>query len=361
MLKKMFLLLRNIIGNLRSDISGYQLTHIVEASDWAIKNVGLSITSSLNRQMLLRARVSISAIGLRNQLIHFDSVNTFIRKNSLLKPHRSNQIILTWFHVEPRDPKLSLIRNAQRNIRSIHTSCEFTKQTLIDAGIDPNKIVVIPLGVDVSLFTPATKEQRQVARERLGIAPDRLVIGSFQKDGVGWSEGLEPKLIKGPDILVETVARLKSSNPLILLTGPARGYVKKRLDELGVDYLHNYLQDSRELPTMYHALDLYLITSRVEGGPLSLLESWASGVPVVSTRVGMVPDIARDNETALLADVEDVNTLAYNVERLHGDPILAKQLTTQALGEVASYSWDNIARRYQKKLYQPLYGYLSTR
>lgn len=354
MLKKATALAQDILTNLWSNISDYQLTHIVETSDWAIKNVGTSVTSSLNRQTLLRTRVSTSVIGLRNQLVHFGSINTFIRKDSNLNPHRSNKIILTWFHVEPRDPRLALIRNAQQNIRSIHTSCEFTKRILIDAEIDPDTIVVIPLGVDTSSFTPATKEQKQAVRKRLGIAPDRMVIGSFQKDGVGWGEGLEPKLIKGPDVLVSTIAQLKPYNPLVLLTGPARGFVKKRLDELGVDYLHNYFQDSRELPTMYHALDLYLITSRVEGGPLSLLESWASGVPVVSTRVGMVPDIARDNETALLADVEDVHTLAHHVERLHGDPTLVKQLTTQALNEVVSYSWDNIARRYFAELYRPL-------
>lgn len=354
MLKKTFNLTRDVLSNLWSNVSGYQLTHIVEASDWAIKNVGVSVTHSLNAHQLLRSRVSTTPVGLRNQVIHFDSVHTFINKRGGATPHRSNQIILTWFHVEPRDPRLALISNAQRTIKRIHTSCELTKRTLIDAGIDPNNIVVIPLGVDPSLFVPVTKEQRQAARKRLGIEPDRMVIGSFQKDGVGWGEGLEPKLIKGPDILVETVARLKSSNPLVLLTGPARGYVKKRLDERHIDYLHTYLQDSRKLPMMYHALDLYLITSRVEGGPLSLLEAWASGVPVVSTRVGMVPDIAQDNQTALLADVEDVNTLAHHVERLHRDPTLAKQVALQALKEVTHYSWDNIARRYFAELYRPL-------
>ena len=46
----------------------------------------------------------------------------------------------------------------------------------------------------------------------------------------------------------------------------------------------------------YRASDLYLITSRSEGGPLSLTESWATGVPVVSTRVGMSADYIRDGE-----------------------------------------------------------------
>lgn len=348
------ILLQSILGNLWSDISSCQLTHIVEASDWAIKNVGKSVTSSMNRQKLLRSHLSTSHIGLRNQLLHFDSVNTFFRKGSVVKPHRSNKIILTWFHVEPDDQRLALIKNEQQNIQFIHTSCTSTKEILITAGINPNKIVVIPLGVDTSLFIPATKEQKQALRERLGIAPDRMVIGSFQKDGVGWGQGLEPKLIKGPDVFVRAVARLKHHNPIILLTGPARGYIKRELEKNGIEYKHINLKSFDELPRMYHALDLYLITSRIEGGPLSLLEAWASGVPVVSTRVGMVPDIARDNETALLADVEDVTGLAKLVERLHVDPILAEQLSEQARSEVTNYSWDNIAKEYFEKLYRSL-------
>lgn len=354
MMKKIVSLTRDVIRNLWSNVSGYKLTHVVEANDWAIKNVGTSVTNSLNTHQLLRSRISTTPVGLRNQLIHFDSVHTFIKKRGCVTPHISNKIILTWFHVEPRDPKLALIRNAQRNIRSIHTSCKLTKRTLIEAGIDPDKIVVIPLGVDTSLFTPAMKEQKQAMRKRLGIAPDRVVIGSFQKDGVGWSEGLEPKLIKGPDVLVNTIAQLKPYNPLVLLTGPARGFVKKHLDELGIDYLHTYLQDSRELPAMYRALDLYMITSRVEGGPLSLLEAWASGVPVVSTCVGMVPDLARDGETALLADVENVLALAHQAQRLLDDPRLGDQLASHAAKEVTTYSWDDIARRYFDELYRPL-------
>lgn len=354
MLKKTANLTCDALRNLWSNVAGYKLTHIVEASDWAIKNVGMSVTDSLNRRQLLRSRVSTTPIGLRNQIIHFDSIHTFIKKKKCVMPHRSNKIILTWFHVLEDDPCLAQLRSIQKEVSVIHTSCESTKKTLVEAGISSDSIVVIPLGVNTSLFTPTTDEQKRSIRNRLGIAEDRFVIGSFQKDGVGWGEGLEPKLIKGPDVLVNTIAQLKPYNPLVLLTGPARGFVKKRLDELGVDYLHTYLQDSRELPAMYHALDLYLITSRVEGGPLSLLEAWVSGVPVVSTCVGMVPDIARDGETVLLAEVEDVSTLVHHVERLHGDPTLAKQLTTQARGEVVDYSWNNIARRYLEELYRPL-------
>ncbi|MBI4437470.1 glycosyltransferase family 4 protein [Candidatus Uhrbacteria bacterium] len=354
MMKKIVLLIQSILMNLWSNHSGYRVTHIVEINDWAIKYVGTSLSQSFRAQHLLHARISYTAIGLRNQLIHFDSVNTFFHKGSIRLPHRSNKIILTWFHVEPGDPRLNLIQQVQRSIGRIHTSCQTTKAILIKAGVAEEKIVVIPLGVDLDLFRPGTHEERLRIRRQLGIPENRLVIGSFQKDGVGWREGMEPKLIKGPDVFVEVIDRLREKHPFVLLSGPARGYVKQGLERLGVDYVHVYPKNFSELPKLYQALDLYLITSRVEGGPLSLLESWASEVPVVSTRMGMVPDIAEHEHTALLTDVENVDALVRQTLRLINDQPLRHHLVNQALTVVKKNSWDNIARRYVDELYRPL-------
>ncbi len=350
MIKRILLRLTGILGNLTSGWRGFTLAYIVETYDWSIQHDGESITRALNQQNFIKARITYCPCLLKRQIIHFGSVNTFFTKNGWNKPHPSNRVVLTWFHVEEGDPRLERLAQVQQEVDVIHTSCESTKRTLVAAGIDEHRIVVIPLGVDTFLFTPATPEQKRTARERLGIAKDRLVIGSFQKDGVGWGEGLKPKPIKGPDILIETIARLKDYRPLILLTGPARGYVKHRLDELEIDYIHTYLQDTTQLPMMYHALDLYLITSRLEGGPKSLLEAWASGVPVVSTRVGMVPDIAVDRETALLASTDSLG-LSQAIQHLLRDTSLRNRLVSQALMGIPSFDWKKIARRYSESLY----------
>ncbi len=331
----------------------FDLAYVVEAKDWSIKQDGLAIVHALNTQRLLRARLTYSPIGLRNQIIHFGSINTFVKKNTWHKPHPSNTVIVTWFHVVPNDPKLTWIREAQKDVHRIHTSCESTKTTLIEAGVNQDKIVVIPLGVDLERFAPVTDAQRTAVREQLGISHDRLVIGSFQKDGVGWSEGFEPKLIKGPDLFVETVARLKQSNPLVLLTGPARGYVKRKLEKHGIEYKHQYLKNFHELPEMYHALDLYLITSRVEGGPKAILESWASGIPVVSTHVGMVPDIGVHEKTVLMSDM-NAEALAKQAMRVITDRTFGTELAQQANVVAGRYDWQRIVQEYQERLYKNL-------
>ncbi len=349
MFKRIFRRLKGNIGNLTSGLRGFKLAYIVETHDWSIKHDGGSITRVLNQQGLIRARITYCPYLLKNQIIHFGSINTFFTKAEWNRPNPSSRIVLTWFHVIDGDPRLERLVSMQEKVDVIHTSCESTKRTLVTAGIDEQKIVVIPLGVDTTLFTPATPEQRCEVRQRLGIAHNQVVIGSFQKDGVGWGDGLEPKLIKGPDILIETIVRLKSFNPLVLLTGPARGYVKQNLEKYGIEYKHIYLKNFQDLPKMYHALDLYLITSRLEGGPKALLEAWASGVPVVSTKVGMVLDIAIDQKNILVAT--DSRGLSMTAQYLLKDREARDRLISDAVTTVPSFDWQVIARRYYESLY----------
>ena len=63
-----------------------------------------------------------------------------------------------------------------------------------------------------------------------------MVIGSFQKDGSGWKEGLIPKMVKGPDIFLRAIEILNNSIPelFVLLTGSARGYVRHGLEKMKV-------------------------------------------------------------------------------------------------------------------------------
>ena len=131
--------------------------------------------------------------------------------------------------------------------------------------------MVIPLGVDLQLFQPITPAERTQRRQSLDIPEGKVVIGSFQKDGVGWAEGLEPKLIKGPDLFCDTCIQVNERHPVhALLTGPARGYVKQRLEAAGISYTHVNLEDFTQVAWYYPLVDICLISSRAEGGPKAL-------------------------------------------------------------------------------------------
>ena len=332
------------------------LFYVTESANWSIRQDGIYITKNLNNQKLLKAKITTAHKDIHNQIIHLGSVNTFLTSQGFRIPHSSNKVVLTWFHVVPDDPRIRLVKEAQKYVDVVHTASTVTKEKLIEIGIPEEKIVVIPLGVDLNLFKPVSFEEKQKLREKLGIAKDKLVVGSFQKNGVGWAEGLEPKLVKGPDIFIRVVERLAKNYPIfVLLVGPARGYVKVNLERKGIPYGNiGYLKDFKDVAKYYGALDFYLITSRIEGGPKAILEAMASGVPTVSTKVGMVEDTVKDGKEVLLAEPEDVQEIVRKSMRIMENENLRNTLVRNSLTTAQNYSWEKIARRYFKEIYSNL-------
>jgi len=190
-------------------------------------------------------------------------------------------------------------------------------ELVVGAGVPAERVFKIPIGIDLEHFPLGAPRQTE-----------KFVIGSFVKDGVGMAEGLEPKLLKGPDTFVAVVARVRERVPnlSVHLTGPARGYVRRALDELGIPYRHVLATTRRELGRAYQDVDVCLVASRQEGGPKSVLEAMASGVPVVSTRVGQAAELIADGKNGLLAGVDDLEALAAAVQRVHDDAHLRDSL-----------------------------------
>jgi glycosyltransferase involved in cell wall biosynthesis len=140
----------------------------------------------------------------------------------------------------------------------------------------------------------------------------------------------------------------------VLLGGPARGYVRKGLERLGIRHAYHYAPDRDELAKLYHPLDLYLVTSREEGGPMALMESMASGVPVVSTRVGMAPDLIEDGVSGALVDVEDVPAIVARARGLLALPDRAAALKRAARQSVLQADWSVVGRRHLEEVWRPL-------
>ena len=92
-----------------------------------------------------------------------------------------------------------------------------------------------------------------------------------------------------------------------------------------------------EIAKLFQTLDLYVVASRQEGGPKAILESMASGVPLVTTRVGQAMDLVKHGENAFMTDVEDKDALAsFSLQVYHSsaeslNPILkAGRITAEA-------------------------------
>ena len=232
---------------------------------------------------------------------------------------RENNLGFAYFHGRPGTPGMpefdvcfETMRRRHAEIDRVQVTNREMEELVLETGMAAQKVHRIPIGIDVEAFGLRTPERRATARRAFDLPADAFVVGSFQKDGVGWGEGSEPKLIKGPDVLVAVAERLREEVPelFLFLTGPSRGFVKAGLEQRGIPYRHVRMPDVDSVVRAYEAIDLYLVTSRDEGGPRAVLESMATGVPLVTTRVGQGADLVRHGENGWMVDVEDVEGLA---------------------------------------------------
>lgn len=304
-------------------VSGYTLpwkpfSHLIPISGsgkWVIGQEMREVASLANHLGIKTGPPWVGVHG-RKQVVfvgsHFDLLLSDTWFNT------DHRLATAYFHGKPGNGVFEFdkcFENLTKNHQSvdrIQVSCRGMQKVVLGTGIDPQKVHLIPIGINPKYFKKQTTNSKNVARAFFNIPQDAFVVGSFQKDGNGWDEGLEPKMIKGPDVFIESMRILKEKvgSVVVLLSGPARGYVKNGLKKIGVPYIHHQMEKYSDVGGMYQALDVYVVSSREEGGPKAVLESMASGIPLVTTRVGQAVDLVRHGENGFLADNENTEELA---------------------------------------------------
>ena len=242
------------------------------------------------------------------------------------------------------DDAFATLRRHAHRIDRVQVTHGEMYELVVSAGIHSERVFRIPIGIDIEHFPLGDAETKAQAREALELPSSAFVVGSFQKDGVGWKEGLEPKLVKGPDVLVAVLERLReqTSDLFVLLTGPARGYVRHELELHGIPHRYVFARSRSELARAYHALDVYLVASRQEGGPKGVLESMATGTPLVTTRVGQAQELVEDGRNGLLAAVEDVEALAELTVRVAEDAGVRERLRSEGRATAEMYAHERL-------------------
>jgi glycosyltransferase involved in cell wall biosynthesis len=191
-------------------------------------------------------------------------------------------------------------------------------------------VEAIPHGVDSTLFNPE-------ARCRLVLPRDAFLIGFFATKGSDLDGNR-----KGIPVLIEVLkqAMPQIPNAHVVFAGPGWESVVADLGALGLSAsCLGYVRRS-DMPGLFASLDAYLMTSRVEGGPVTVLEAMACGTPVVATRVGLVPDVVTDGVDGFTAPVGDVAGLAAALLRLASDRDLAARMGAAARRTAQSQSWE---------------------
>ena len=219
----------------------------------------------------------------------------------------------------------------------------------LDSGLGlRERSTVIRSGICPGRFRGALDE-RDRRRGELGLDADAALVGTVMR--------LEPA--KAPGDFVLACARIAAQAPatrfLLVGDGCLHDEVSAELRSCGLADRVQRLGARGDVDRLLPLMDVFLLTSRWEGMPRVVMEAVAAGVPVVSTRVGGVPELIQHGVSGLLAPIGDVQCLAAHVLRLLADPALGRDLAraaSQRLGE--EYDLDRVVQDHVR-----LYGRLA--
>ncbi len=175
------------------------------------------------------------------------------------------------------------------------------------------------LSTDTTWFHP--QGNRAQLRAQMGISPETFVIGFVAKAGANVGDR------KGVELLRQVLMRLRLPRPWMLwIVGPGWEAFAQDLRAQGMHVIHETFPDCRATVRAYQYMDVMLVTAREEGGPATLFEAMACGVPVIASPVGHVPEVIHDGQTGMLCQSGDVAGFVRALERLSNTRELQRAL-----------------------------------
>ncbi len=209
----------------------------------------------------------------------------------------------------------------------------YARQVKVDASC----LTVLPSAVDRARY--ASGRDRERARAWLGLARRDFVYLSIAR------------LVhaKGIDVWIRALVGLTRDMPdtraLVVGDGAARNQLWSLVVSLGLEGYVRFVGTQRDLPSLFAASDVFVLPSRMEGLPLSLLSAMAAAKPVLATAVGGVSEVVSDGVDGLLVPAEDVGALEMAARRLASDPSFRQRLAEAARHAVSRYpDFDGHAR-----------------
>ena len=243
--------------------------------------------------------------------------------NHLDVPNNSSASKRLYYHL--------VIRRACHSALRVLTVSEFSRQRIIEwAGVSPQQVVCVGNGVDAS-FHPEG--------ERHDPGFGYLLMVSNRRPH------------KNEEGALAAFARARIDPAIrLLLTGSPTNALQAHIAQLGLTGRVVFVGrvEDAQLPALYRGALGLLFPSLYEGFGLPVVEAMASGVPVLTSTVTALPEVA--GEAALLVDPYDVDAIASGIERLLTDEDLRTRLRVAGLKRAAIFRWDDVAARVKHVL-----------
>ena len=179
-------------------------------------------------------------------------------------------------------------------------------------AVPKTKIRALPNGIDTQAFRPDASV-RVAERRALGLQDKFVWLAVGRLDEA-----------KDYPTMLQAFSKVVKGFPAALLlvagAGPLEGEVKHLAVKLGLEKRVRFLGLRRDTSVLMNAADAFILSSAWEGMPLALLEASATGLPVVATAVGGVPEIVVDEKSGFLTPPEDPAALAHAARRIMAMP-----------------------------------------
>jgi glycosyltransferase involved in cell wall biosynthesis len=255
---------------------------------------------------------------------------------------------------------LEIERYLAKKSTAIVALSEIQRDELVnDFKIAPKeKFHIIPLGFDLHRFTEKQAEKRKSFREQYNIDDDEIAIGIVGRLVPVKNHSLFLKAVK--QVSQKTIQKIRV---YIIGDGEERATIESLALELGLTFNNKNLQEKniltftswiKDIDISNAGMDIIALTSFNEGTPVSLIEAQASGKPIVSTNVGGIKNIVKQNETALLSASNDIDAFANNLLQL----IESKEKRTEMSGKGVAFVMENFSHIRLAKDMSDLYNLL---
>lgn len=244
----------------------------------------------------------------------------------------NKKVVMTQHHIDPLKVNKGILEKQfefmKKYTNRYHSICNITTSYMKN-HFNIDKIYTKKLWINSDIFYEI-KDKKSI-RNKYNFSENSYLIGSFQKDTEGLTD--KPKLSKGPDIFINIIGDMykTNSNIEVILTGLRRTYIINRLEELGIKYHYFNMISLEKINELYNCLDLYVVSSRYEGGPRSIFEAGLTNTPIISTKVGIAPEVldinsiydynewesyknAKPNTSFLYNNVHKLSTKEYKLD-----------------------------------------------